>query len=212
MRQLAIAGSILLVGLLGAEPAASARDRYAAGRVTAEPADAAPGLTPTGAGSWPIPPVVNDRTRALMPRQVSPSEVSQPKVLQPLRITPRRAPMADLVLAAARRHGVPAALAYGVASVESGFNPRARSRSGAIGLMQILPATARGLGCRGSMTNPAANADCGARYLASILGDQGGDIRRTAALYSEGRFATRVTRGGSRYAALVMAHGRRRPA
>jgi soluble lytic murein transglycosylase-like protein len=126
---------------------------------------------------------------------------------QPLQIRPARAGMADLVLAAARRHGVPRALAYGVASVESGFNPRARSGAGALGLMQLMPATARDLGCRGSLLDPATNADCGARYLALILRDQRGDIRRTAALYNQGRFGS--VRAGARYAAMVIAHGRR---
>jgi soluble lytic murein transglycosylase-like protein len=116
------------------------------------------------------------------------------------------------VLAAARRHGVPEALAYGVASVESRFNPRARSRAGAVGLMGIMPTTARGLGCRGSLTNPAANAECGTRYLASILNDQGGNLSRTAALYNQGRFAHRISRGGARYAALVLSRARRSPA
>lgn len=204
MRQLAIAGSILLACLFAAGPEASARDRYAAGRVTAEAGSvgSTSGWTGESVNVWTAQAAAESQMQTRMPTEVR----------RPLRITPGRAPMADLVLAAARRHGVPASLAYGVASVESGFNPRARSRSGAVGLMQILPATARGLGCRGSMMNAAANAECGARYLASILGDQGGDVRRTAALYNQGRFAARVTRGGSRYAALVMAHGRRLPA
>jgi soluble lytic murein transglycosylase-like protein len=121
-------------------------------------------------------------------------------------------PAAGLVLAAARRHGVPEKLAYAVASVESGFNPHARSRSGAIGLMGITSSTARGLGCRGSLTNPAANAECGTLYLASILHDQGGNLRRTAALYNQGRFAHRISRGAARYAALVLIRARRSPA
>ncbi len=120
-----------------------------------------------------------------------------------------RGTMASLVVAAAQRHGVPATLALGVARVESGFNPGARSRSGAVGLMQILPSTARGLGCRGPLASPAANADCGTRYLAAILGDHGGNVRVAAAMYTQGRFARRVSRGGARYASLVLRRGRR---
>lgn len=128
------------------------------------------------------------------------------------RTTASRRSLAQVVVAAARRHGVPATLALGVASVESSFNPRARSRSGAVGLMQILPSTARGLGCRGSLANAAVNADCGARYLAAILGDHRGNVRIAAAFYNQGRFAHRVSRGGARYAALVLRHARRSPA
>ncbi len=127
------------------------------------------------------------------------------------RPSPRRSAMADVVLAAARRNGVPGQLALGVASVESGFNPRARSRSGAVGLMQVLPSTARGLGCRGSLSSPVANAECGTRYLAAILGDRGGNVRLAAAMYTQGRYARRMSRVGARYAALVLRHTKRLP-
>lgn len=127
------------------------------------------------------------------------------------RSAPQRSAMAELVMSAARRNGVPTQLALGVASVESGFNPRARSRSGAVGLMQILPGTARSLGCHGQLSNPSANAECGTRYLAAILGDHRGNVRVAAAMYNQGRFAPRVSRDGARYAALVMRHARRSP-
>ncbi len=207
MRQLAVAGSILLACLLGLAPSAHARNRYAADQISVSAEQMQP------QPRWPE--VVNARHSAAPSTRYAhvtdTIEVDFAPVGRPMSILPAHASMANLVLAAARRHGVPAALAYGVASVESGFNPRARSRSGAVGLMQIMPATARGLGCRGSLSNPAVNADCGARYLAAILGDHGGNMRLAAAMYNQGRFAARMTRGGARYAALVMQHGRRLP-
>ena len=86
-----------------------------------------------------------------------------------------------VVAAAAVRHGVPPRLALAIASVGSGFDPRARNGR-SVGLMQVQPGTARDAGCRGSLGEPAANADCGARVLAILLRDAGGDWRRAAAL------------------------------
>jgi soluble lytic murein transglycosylase-like protein len=189
MLRLAAAGAILLACLFGFGAEASARNRYTA---------ASQHVAHNGGGM--------SYARLWVRTRVYVREGA------PLSITPAHAPMADLVIAAARRYGVPVSLAYGVASVESGFNPNSRSHSGALGLMQIMPNTARGLGCHGSLMNPATNADCGARYLASILNDQRGDLRRTAALYNQGRFARGVSRQGARYAALVMEHARRYPA
>lgn len=183
MRSLAIAGSILLACLLGFAPTAHARSHHAR----------------------------HHHARHHHARHLHRHRAHVGMRTRAARVAPPRRAMAQVVAAAARRHGVPATLALGVASVESGFNPRARSRSGAVGLMQILPRTARGLGCRGSLTSPAANADCGARYLAAILGDHRGNLRMAAALYTQGRFAHRVSRGGARYAALVMRHARRSP-
>ena len=115
--------------------------------------------------------------------------------------------MPAVVAAAAVRHGVPPRLALAIAAVESGFDPRARNGR-SVGLMQVQPATARDAGCRGSLGEPGANADCGARILAILLRDAGGDWRRAAARYNAGRFARNGA--GSRYAALVLARARRR--
>lgn len=118
-----------------------------------------------------------------------------------------RAEIARVVAEAARRHGVPEGLALGVASVESGFNPRARNRSGATGLMQLLPSTARGLGCRGNLADARVNADCGARYLARTFARAHGNLAVAAALFNQGEYGS--PRRGARYAALVMAHIRK---
>ncbi len=68
-----------------------------------------------------------------------------------------------------RRHRVPLALLMSIMRVESNFRPDARSRAGALGLMQIMPRTGRGLGC-GSLGEPQANIECGARLMARLLG------------------------------------------
>ena len=120
-----------------------------------------------------------------------------------------RAAMIELVVAAARRHGVPGALQLAVVETESGFDPRARNGS-SIGLGQIKPGTARDAGCRGSLIDAGSNADCSARILAQLLRDAGGDWRRAASHYNQGRYARGSA--GAAYARLVLARARRRVA
>ena len=118
-----------------------------------------------------------------------------------------RVAVVELVAAAARRHGVPVPLQLAIVAVESGFDPGARNGT-STGLGQIKPGTAHDAGCRGPIAAAGANADCAARILAVLLHDAGGDWRRAAAHYNQGRFA----RGGAGagYAARVMARIQRR--
>lgn len=70
----------------------------------------------------------------------------------------------DMARAAARRHGVPEELFARLVHQESGWNPRAKSHKGAVGLAQLMPETARALGV--NPMDPKQNLDGGARYLA----------------------------------------------
>jgi Transglycosylase SLT domain len=72
------------------------------------------------------------------------------------------------IRAAAERYGVPVRLVSAVIRAESGFNPRAVSRKGAQGLMQLMPATASILGVRNSF-DPRENIDGGVRHLRGLL-------------------------------------------
>ena len=92
------------------------------------------------------------------------------------------------VRAAARRHGVPTALAEAVAHHESTFRSHAISHAGAMGLMQIMPDTAAHLRLTDPF-DPAKNADAGVRYLKWLLGRYGGDTRRAVAAYNLGPYA-----------------------
>lgn len=74
----------------------------------------------------------------------------------------------ELVTSLAKRHGVDARLVHAVITVESAYQPRARSPKGAQGLMQLMPATARQYGVRNAY-NPAANLDAGIKHLRSLL-------------------------------------------
>lgn len=70
----------------------------------------------------------------------------------------------DMARAAARRHGVPEELFARLVHQESGWNPRAKSHKGALGLAQLMPETARALGV--NPMDPKQNLEGGARYLA----------------------------------------------
>ncbi|MCZ2817821.1 transglycosylase SLT domain-containing protein [Modestobacter sp. VKM Ac-2984] len=92
-------------------------------------------------------------------------------------------PYADLFTQAGARHGVSPALLAAVAKTESGFNTSARSSAGATGLMQFMPATAKGLGV--DATDPASSIDGAARYLSSLT-KQFGSTELALAAYNAG--------------------------
>jgi len=81
-------------------------------------------------------------------------------------------PYADLFTAASAKYGVDAGLLAAVARQESGFNPKAVSPAGAQGLMQLMPATARGLGVANPF-DPAQAVDGAARLLKAHLAEFG---------------------------------------
>lgn len=89
-----------------------------------------------------------------------------------------------LAARAAKRHGLDPSLVEAVVEVESRFRPQARSRAGAIGLMQLRPATASEVAGKelteGDLYDPARNLDLGCAYLARLLRRYHGN--RTAAL------------------------------
>jgi soluble lytic murein transglycosylase-like protein len=99
----------------------------------------------------------------------------------------------DAIVASARRHNVDPNLVRAVVKVESNFNPHAVSRKGAMGLMQLMPGTARQL----QVTNPfdpQQNVDAGVRHLKKLMEDFGGDLRLSLAAYNAGQGA--VIRSG----------------
>lgn len=93
-------------------------------------------------------------------------------------------PYAELFEAAGRRHGVDPALLAAVADAESGYDPTAVSHAGAEGLMQLMPATAAGLGVSDSF-DPAQAVDGAARLLADHL-ERFGSLDLALAAYNAG--------------------------
>ncbi len=94
---------------------------------------------------------------------------------------------------AARRTGVDPRLLRSVIKAESNFNARARSSAGAVGLMQLMPATARRFGVK-NRRHAGSNIMGGARYLRYLLKRYRGNKRLAMAAYNAGE--GRVRRGG----------------
>jgi hypothetical protein len=103
------------------------------------------------------------------------------------------------VRSAARTHGLPEALLQAVIEVESGFDAGAVSPKGALGLMQLMPDTARTLRVRDAR-DPADNIDGGARYLKELLARHGNDLTLALAAYNAGPGAVQRSGGIPRIA------------
>jgi soluble lytic murein transglycosylase-like protein len=109
----------------------------------------------------------------------------------------------------ARTAGVPVALALAVVRVESNFNPKTRGRAGEIGLMQIKPQTARGMGFTGSASalyDPDTNLTWGMKYLAGAYRLAGGDTCGTIMRYQGGHYARSMSRAAVAYCSKVKSH------
>ena len=94
-------------------------------------------------------------------------------------------PFGKEILASADRHDLDPLLVAAVVQVESGFDGRAVSRRGAIGLMQVMPETA-GQFDVGNLYDPSENLEAGTRYLASLLRRFDGDLVLGLAAYNAG--------------------------
>ena len=97
----------------------------------------------------------------------------------------RHSPYGLAIRQAAEQHGVEPQLVEAMIGVESAFDPRAVSRKGARGLMQLMPETAVALGVRNSF-NPRQNIEGGVRYLRYLLDRYGGNLPLALAAYNAG--------------------------
>ena len=91
----------------------------------------------------------------------------------------------SLVGESAGRNGVSPDLLRSVMKQESGFRPCAVSSKGAMGLMQLMPATAEQLGIADPF-DAASNVDAGARFLRQLLNRYGGDVPKALGAYNAG--------------------------
>jgi hypothetical protein len=106
-----------------------------------------------------------------------------------LEANPRFDPIIQRV---AKEQGVDVALVRAVIQVESGYEPRARSRKGAMGLMQLMPETARLYGVR-NVYDPTANIEAGSKHLKSLLDRL--PLKLALAAYNAGEAAVERFRG-----------------
>ncbi len=102
--------------------------------------------------------------------------------------------MSSLITEASRAHGVDPRLVAAVARRESAFNPKARSAAGAGGVMQLMPATARYLGCS-DVFDARQNVFAGTRYLRTLLDTFNGDLDLALAAYNAGPGAVQKYNG-----------------
>jgi soluble lytic murein transglycosylase-like protein len=96
---------------------------------------------------------------------------------------------------ASKTHGVDSALVHAVITAESGYNPGAVSKTGARGLMQLMPGTAERYGVR-NITDPQENINGGVKYLRDLITMFNGNLELAVAAYNAGENA--VIRHGHR--------------
>jgi soluble lytic murein transglycosylase-like protein len=143
--------------------------------VAFEPDEAPPALSPPPApappGSLPLAPA------PLGSPPLAPAPPGSPPLAE-------QHDLRTLVREAAVRAGLPPAFVESVAKTESAFNPAAVSPKGAIGVMQLMPSTAKALGA--DPNDPAQNIDAGARLLRELLLKYNGDVVKALAAYNAG--------------------------
>lgn len=141
----------------------------------------------------PVAPIVWEA-----PVVPEPAEAVEPAVLRvapPPSLEDEMARFSRIVDKASRAHGVDRALVQALILVESGYDPEAVSASGALGLMQLMPATAARYGVADPF-DPEMNVRGGVKYLRDLLALYDGDIELALAAYNAG--PGNVARAGNR--------------
>lgn len=138
------------------------------------------------------------------PRAVAVPSRSASKLIAYFDISPRYKQVKHHLREAAREHEIEMELLQALIATESGFDPRAVSPKGAVGLMQIMPATAERYGVRGDakttvskkLVDPRTNIRTGTRYLRDLMRRFPGQLELALAAYNAGEGA--VQRAGNR--------------
>lgn len=127
---------------------------------------------------------------ALGKPEVEAISVSVETIAQNLSVTdmvaPREPiPFHGIIVQVAGRYEVDPSLIRAIIFAESGYNPRAKSKKGARGLMQLMPSTAKSLGVE-DIYDPEENINGGVRYFRSLLDRFDGDVKLALAAYNAG--------------------------
>lgn len=152
------------------------------------------------AGVAHFSPYQLDERYYLFRKDPPPSPWKEVEVVNPELLAPQQAGFVNpayrkqytpLVTVVAKEHGLEAALLHAVITVESGYNPQARSPKGAIGLMQLLPETAERYAVR-NIWDPRENLRGGAKYLRDLLALFNNNLSLALAAYNAGEGAVLV--------------------
>jgi soluble lytic murein transglycosylase-like protein len=158
------------------------------------PADAAgPSGPPLAADGAPeaVPPELVTVVTAVAPPAPAPPPVPMPPLGFDAALGIPKNRYGKLIYQTSSRYALNPFLVAAIMKAESDFNPRARSRKGALGLMQMLPSTARrfGLQRRKDLFNPKKNIEAAGRYLRWLVNRFGEDPLRVLAAYNAGEGA-----------------------
>lgn len=123
-------------------------------------------------------------------QQLAPAPEKDLGLIYQMRTQTPATPFGKEIYRAASDHGVSPALVAAIVSVESEFDPAARSHKGAVGLMQVMPQTAQRFGHDARrLTEPAANLAAGSQYLKWLTQRYSGDLSLVLGGYNAGEGA-----------------------
>lgn len=140
------------------------------------------------AGTWCVASVAGESAtpEPAVEQATEPAKVSRPS--PPNRPRPSRAQIQAMIKEAAKQQGVEEALVQAVVAAESNYNPHAVSPAGAIGLMQVMPATAADYGVTSvdALFDARTNLRTGTRHIKRLLGKYQKDYGRVIMAYNAG--------------------------
>jgi len=136
--------------------------------------------------------------RQILPDEIPYAESGPARVVEAVRepdqaVSLAATPFGEIIQTVARAHGVDPMLVRAVIEVESRYRPRARSPKGAMGLMQLMPATARRYDVKNPY-DPKANIAAGVMHLKSLI-DRWGGVELALAAYNAGEAAVKKFNG-----------------